>query len=418
MFPDAVVMRVDGSFGLVCLYLVAFGGNAIADELKITGALEQGMEYDDNIALTEESTPSFGYLLQPSFAVNWNTPVLGVGISGRGDIRRYDDERWNCDNFSLGLNQKYQDRRNILSVALSYAQSCAYSQQVSDTGILLPNSESDSYNVAPEWNWSWTQLDQLSFSPGYSRSSFTTGSSTNLGSTDLNYQNNDTYSFDLTEKHQWNRLLSTSLGGYFSNSEFSDSTSSTSQYVFGFQIGGQYVINRAWLINAGGGGRWVQSPSSQRSTVSDDADSLIFTEVANILISYSGQQYGGSLGYSRTVSPSAFGQLLEYSSVDLRCNYQILRDLTLNIDGSYSENQPIGQSDSQLAQSRNYFSASTGLVWRFDKSWQLSATYRYRGQEFPNADAVLTNSSQAGLRNSNAIMLHLNYNWDGFRISP
>jgi len=46
---------------------------AVADEFKISGALKQSIEYDDNISLQEDKVAVSGYLMKPSFNVNWNT---------------------------------------------------------------------------------------------------------------------------------------------------------------------------------------------------------------------------------------------------------------------------------------------------------------------------------------------------------
>lgn len=407
-----------GKIIFASLVWVMFARVAVGAEWKVAGALDQGVEYDDNIALRPDATPTFGYLLKPRFSADWNTNNIGLGLTGSGDIRRYDDEQWNCDNFSLGANQHYLMKTQNFSVAGGYSQSCSYSQQTSDTGILVPGNQSENYNLAPNWNWQFAPLDKLSLSPTYAQTSYSAnGSSNELGS-GANFRSNDTYSLNLTETHDWDRRLSSNHSLFFSRSEFSNAGSASSQNMYGFQLGGQYAISRAWSINAGAGGRWVQQPSSINNTLaSNSSDSPIFTNVANLGLNYKGQNMDYGFNFSRTVNPSAYGQLLENNSVNMNYSYQISRELAFNIDASLQKNQSIGQSQTQAAQNRTYYSASSGLVWKFSKDWNVSAKYLYRRQEYPDVQGGQAINSLAGAQESNAFMLHLNYNWDGLRVS-
>jgi hypothetical protein len=123
-----------------------------------------------------------------------------------------------------------------------------------------------------------------------------------------------------------------------------------------------------------------------------------------------------SLGYSRTLSPSSIGQIVEYNSVNMNYSYQISREFTFNIDGSISLNKSVGDSEFQSVSDRTYYNASIGLVWDFAREWQLSTSYRYRRQEYNNDDEGQVNNELASTSDSNALMITLNYNWDGLRV--
>lgn len=411
-------MYHDGKILFAILVWVMFTQIAVGAEWKVAGALDQGVEYDDNIALRLDATPAFGYLLKPRFSADWNTKNMGLGLTGSGDIRRYDDERWNCENFSLGANQRYLMKTQAFSIEGGYSQSCSYSQQTSDTGILVPGNQSENYNLSPNWNWQLAPLDKLSLSPTYSQTSYSaSGSNNGLGS-GANFRSNDTYSLNLTETHEWDRRLSSNHSLFFSRSEFSNAGSTSSQAMYGFQLGGQYAISRAWNINAGAGGRWVQQPTSINNSLgSNSSGSPIFTNVANLGLNYKGQNMDYGFNFSRTVNPSAYGQLLENNSVNMNYSYQISRELAFNIDASLQKIQSIGQSETQAARNRTYYTASSGLVWKFSKDWNVSAKYRYRRQEYPDVQGGQAINALAGAQESNAFMLHLNYNWDGLRVS-
>ncbi len=403
---------------VVSLVMFMLAPIAVADEWKVTGALDQSVEYDDNIDMRVDATPAFGYLLRPSFSANWNTAIMNIGISGAGDIRRYDDKRWDCETFSVGYDQQYQQRLNVFSLAADYSQSCSYLDQASDTGVLVPNNQTETYNIAPAWNWQWSPLDQFTFSPSYSKLDYLdsgTGTDNNTGTTSSGFQGYETYSLNLSENHLWTRRLSSTISLFFSRTEFGDSDNSSEQNVFGFQVSSQYAITRMWSINVGGGLNWVERPPNSGSIDNSD-DSLQRTEVINLALSYEGRRMDYSLGYSRTLSPSSIGQIVEYNSVNMNYSYQISREFTFNIDGSISLNKSVGDSEFQSVSDRTYYNASIGLVWDFAREWQLSTSYRYRRQEYNNDDEGQVNNELASTSDSNALMITLNYNWDGLRV--
>jgi len=409
-------MRLDGKFLLISLILIVQRQIALADEWKVSGTLDQETLYNDNISMRVDPSAVFGYLLKPRLQADWSTAVMKVGVNGSGDIRRYDDQRWDCDNFSVGADQEYLQKRHAFSISGEYSQKCTYSQQIEDTGILMPNNRMESYKVSPEWNWQMTPLDSLALTPSYSEMNYSnTQVSSNLA-TSVNYRNNKTFSVNLSETHNWNRRLSTNAGLFYSDTEFSNAGSTHSQSVFGFQLGGKYLISRAWSVNARGGLRWVQQPFAVNTGSESGNSAPLMAEVGNLDVVYKGRVIDYSLSYSRSVNPSAFGQLFDYSSLDSKFSYKLGDELSFNLDGSVSENQAIGQAEFQTVNNRIFYSLSTGLTWQFAKSWRLSANYRYRRQEYPDAGAQ-TSSTFAEPRESNAVMLNLNYNWDGWRVS-
>lgn len=80
--------------------------------------------------------------------------------------------------------------------------------------------------------------------------------------------------------------------------------------------------------------------------------------------------------------------------------------------------------DGQLTENqfdRIYFSAAAGVSWEPNKNWLLKASYIYSWQDFQqdlNLQAFQNAQfSNVGTSDSNAVMLFLNYSWDGIRNS-
>jgi len=355
--------------------------------------------------------------LKPNLAANWNTANMNIALLGQGDIRRFDDKRWDCQTYSVEGSQQYQRRLNVYSIAANYSQSCSSSDQLSDTGVIRPNNESETYSLSPSWSWQWSLLDQFSLRLNYSTTIFSSSGINNEGETsaDAGFKGNETYSLNLSERHSWTRRLNSTASMNVSSSEFGSSNSSTSkQKTFGFQLSTGYNITRLWTANIGGGLSWVQSPS-RSNDIADSSDSLLRTEVFNFSLNYSGRRMNYGLDYSRTNSPSASGQISENNTFNMNYSFEMSRKWSVNIDGSMLKNESIGQGDFSLSSERTYYTASVGVIWDFDKEWRLSANYQYRRQEIIRSGEIVEDG-QSGVRDSNVLTIQLNYNWDGLRV--
>ncbi len=404
-------------FVLVC---AAFGKDATAVEWELTGSLGQRLEYNDNISLNPVGNDSVvGYLLTPELQVSRKTEVLDIILQGNGDIRRYNDSRWNCDNYNFGLSNGYRTRRSVFSLSGAYAVSCAYSQQITDTGLLLPNNQSENYQIVPSWVWQWTPRDQLILDASYASTIYSSsgGVTAGTGNSSLSFNGNDTYSLNLGTNHEWSRFLFLDTKLFFSNVRYTGSNAST-QNLFGFRLGAIYTIDRFWSISAGGGPRWVDQAGNMNDVSSAQNGSLTLGSIGNIRLSYEGQHSRFSTGYSSSFYPSAIGQTLQTHSIFVNYSYRLTRFLLLDLNSNFSLSKSIsGQADGNRTDQfdRTYFTVAAGMVWDFTKNWQLNGSYVYTRQDFQqNANVPNLN---VGISSSNLVMLILSYSWDGSRTS-
>ncbi len=408
----------DLNIALLALACLVFGKNVAAAEWTLKGSLEQQLQYDDNISLNTIRKESVaGYLLKPNLQAARKTESLDVALEGQGDIRRYDDSRWDCNSYNLNSNNGYRAKRSVFSLSGGYSVSCSYSQQITDTGLLVPASQAENYRLSPSWTWQWTPLDQLTLSTSYSKTSYSNalaGSASNIGT---NFSGNDTYTVNLGGNHEWSRRLSLNEKLFFSNVQYTGSNASN-QKLFGFQLGANYTIDRYWTVSAGGGPLWVDTQLSSVGITSGQSSSISLGSVANINLSYSGKLTQFSTGFSNSVNPSAIGQTLQTSSTFANYSYHLTEHVLLDFSGSYSHSKSIGgQSYANLTNqfNRDYFTVSLGIAWELAKNWKLKGSYVYRWQDY-RQDTNLQNLN-AGTSDSNAVMLSLSYSWDGIQVS-
>ncbi|EIC28201.1 MULTISPECIES: hypothetical protein [Methylomicrobium] len=414
------------SIGLIVVACGFFGKNIAAAEWELKGELGQQFQYNDNFSLTPVRQESVaGYLLNPRFHTSRKTGNLDLAVDGQADIRRYSDSRWDCDNFNLGAKSEYRTRRSIFNLNGGYGVNCTYSQQIVDTGLILPNSQSENYLLAPSWTWQWTARDQLILDASYTKTSYN-NSQNGIASSNhsFSFSGNDTYTVGLGGNHQWSRRLVLNEKLYFSNIQYTSSNAST-QNLFGFQLGGNYKINRLWKINANAGPVWVDARMDDSSTIaSAGSSSWTVGHVANINLHYDGRLTQFSTGYSNALNPSAIGQTLQNQSLFANYSYRLARHLMMNLSGIYSLNESIANNSINRSNGqfdRTYFTVAAGITWDLTKHWQLRGSYAYNWQNYrqpqsqQNLDGIA--NLNVGSSESNVVMLFLNYSWDGIRLS-
>jgi hypothetical protein len=400
---------------LLILACIGCGKEVTAAEWTLKGSLGQQLQYNDNMALSTISKEAVvGYLLTPSLQATRKTGALDIGFQGQGLVSRYDNSRWDCDNYNLGLNNTYRVRRSVFSLNGGYSVSCSYAQQLTQTGILVPNSQSINYRLVPSWTWQWTPRNQIILASSYSKTTYSNSSRGSASNTGIGFSGNDTYAVNLSGNHLWSRRLSLNGRLGFSNIQYTGSNAST-QNLFGFQLGANYTLNHYWAVSAGGGPVWVDGQQGS----SGQASSLSLSSVANISLSFNGQLAKFSTGYSNAVSPSSIGQTLQTHSIFANYSYQLSRHVFLGITSNLSRSQSIGDqsTDNITGQfNRSYFTASPSITWEIEKNWRLRANYIYRWQDYQQDNNVA--NLNTGASESNLVMLSLNYSWDGIHDFP
>jgi hypothetical protein len=406
---------------LITFTCIAFGKPISAAEWTLKGSLGQQLQYNDNISLsTIRKNSVVGYLFTPGAQATRKSEALDISFDGQGDIRRYNDSRWNCDNYSLNSNNAYRTKSNIFSLSGGYGVSCSYSQQITDTGLLLPNSQSENYRLAPSWAWQWTPLDRLLLDASYSKTSYSNPLSnivSNNGNSSLSFTGNDTYSVSLGDSHVWSKRLSLNGKLYFSNTQYTGQNALT-QKLYGLQLGSIYSVNHLWTINTSAGPRWVDTQQSSNVATIEQNPSLSLGYVADISLSYASRLSQFSSGFSNSVNPSSIGQTLQTQSVFANYSYHLADHILLDMTSNFTHSQSIGgqstvNSFSQF--NRSYFTASPAISWEVTKNWNLKGSYIYRWQEYKQDKNVP--NLYTGTVDSNILMLSLGYSWDGIRSS-
>ena len=382
-------------------------GGSVSEWLNLKASLTQQLQYTDNMSLSStQPQATFGYFLNPSLQASHKAESFDINVKAQGNIKFYDNPLWDCQNYTLALNSQYNTHSSVFKMIGGYGISCAYSQQIQETGVILPNAQSTNYNLAPSWSWQWTQRSQLSLGATYKNTSYSGGSSQTRGSpSSTSYTNFDTYTINLGLNYAWDRDLTLNGGLTFMNSQYMGSNPST-QHSFNPELGGRYFISQHWSVNLSGGLRWTDvqansvgaSPALNTSSISPQGNfNLVYKDSLNTTF---------STGYSNTIMPSSIGQTLQYQSIYGKFLYQLYPHLSISINSMALQSLPIsGQSTSSTQSSiynRETVTNTVAFTWNFANDWQLRGSYIYRWQKF----------QQQASAESNTVMLSLNYALD------
>lgn len=398
--------------GVLGLAVLAGTVPAAAEEYEFKGAVDQQGEYNDNIILSRDKQSVFGYVLTPSVEAAVRSRLMELNAHAQGNIRRYDDDRFDCDTFNVGAGGQYRMKTSAFGVSGSYGKACTYSLQLADNAFLNPQSRSENYQIAPTWSWDWARNHKLLAEGQYSKSTFTT-----LGGTQASaLSNSEIYTARLTEVYTWSPEL-TLLGGLnFSDIRYSGIASS-SQNIYGIQLGANYVLSPRWSISVGGGPRWADTRTRAGGATFIGAGSdvsLGYTD--NISVTYTGKVDQVSVGYGDSINPSSIGQTVQVRSAFVNYHHDFTQRLALNLNTTYSTSQSIQESGGQgQSFDSSYLSATAGLAWSMAKEWRLGGSYTYRWQDVSQSGGV--NTLVSGTTDSNLVMLFLNYQWEGIRDS-
>ena len=346
--------------------------------------------------------------MNPSLQAIHTSESYNISVKAQGNIKRYDNSLYDCENYSIGLSSQYKTRRSVFKMTGTYGSSCAYSTQAQETGVIIPGTQSTNYNLAPTWTWQWTPLSQLTMGVNYTNRSYSGGASSTTGvsytssATPTSYQNYDSYTVNLGLNHAWNRDLSLNGGLYFMNSQYMGKNASTQQSL-GLQLGGQYSISQHWSANFSAGLRRTDIQSNSVSASSSNTTSM--SPLGNFSVSYQDRFSSFSTGYSSTIMPSALGQTLQNQSIFAKYSYKITPHLLLSINNVALQSESLGgQSTAGTTASfgRDAITNTVTFAWDFAEKWQLKGSYTYRWQK------VQGETSAA----SNMVMLSLNYALD------
>lgn len=309
---------------------------------------------------------------------------------------------------NYGLSTVYKTSHSNLGLNTNYSITPTRNTALESSGNFASNASSENWSISPSYSYKLTGRDSLTGSASYSK---TTYSSTDFNSSNstAGFNDSENQSINLGWQGTWTERLDFSVSPFYSN--FKSALSESSSY--GINLSSNYAVSKQWILSGTIGGRitdtTVETGVSSGQNVVDQTTSEGF--LADLRAGYVGKKLSSSFGLSRSLVPSAQGQLTEQTIINFDLSYKLSERLSSNLGASYQQTDAVNNSSvsNGTGLNRTNFMFITGLGWKLTRDCNLVASYQFRRQEIKNPD---TNTAD-----SNMFMLTLNYNWPGLSVS-
>jgi len=366
-----------------------------AAEWSLSGSVDPSLEYDDNIFMRDENKlGDYHARMSPTLKVVHALENSETSLSTGYVLDRYErSSQLDTENPFWRIDTSYKTERSTWGLNASYVESTSRTDAEEDTGDFETNSISTTERISPSYSFQLTERDVLSVSASYSTKEYSTA----------DFSNSRSRSLSTNWQHQFTERFNGGVSVSANNNKSSGLTSTIDDDTYNVSLTTKYDLSEIWAINGSVGLRQLDSEQKDlfgfTDNTSDTGSSL------DLNISYKGEVDTASLGLSRSISPSSTGGVNEQDRISLSWSRELTETLTARISGSFlTTTSAIDDSNDK----RENLTLSPSVNWKFSPDASLSLSYKFRQQK--ESDANTDASSQA-------VMLTLNYGWDGFRVS-
>lgn len=368
--------------------------SAQAAEWSITGTLNPSVKYDDNVFMSETETSSVQHSVSPTAIFSREQDNNNARLSLGYNIDRYQSLSYlDKQNPFVRFSSGYQTERSDWGLKAGYVKSSSRNTEAEDTGDFKTESTVTTKTLLPSYQYKLTERDSVSLGGGYSQKTFST--------TDFN--DNETLSLNTGWTRQFSERMSGGLNFSVANSQSTGMIVSTDYDNYNLSSSLNYALSELWRLSGSIGVRRLNSQQTYNTgnTVDSSSSGLSFDINANR------QTELGSLyvGLSRSIAPSSTGDVNETD----RLNFSWSRNLTERVSTSLTTSyQQTTSALENTNQQRENLTFSPAINWELERNLGLNLAYNYRQQKRSELNSNVS---------SNALILTLNYDWDGLRVS-
>jgi hypothetical protein len=367
---------------------------AQAAEWSITGTLNPSAKYDDNVFMSENETSSFQYSVSPTAIFSRkqdnNNATLNLGY----DISRYRSlSSLDRQNPFVRFSSGYQTERSDWGLGAGYVKNSSRNSAVEDTGDFQTESTATTKTLSPSYQYKLTERDNVSLGGSYSKKTFST----------TDFSDNKTLSLNTGWTRQFSERMSGGLNFSVSNSQSTGLLVSTDYDNYNLSTSLNYDLSELWQISGSIGVRRLNSEqmSNGGNTVENSSSGLSLDINANRKTEIGAL----SVGLSRSVSPSSTGDVNETDRLTFSWSRNLTERVSTSLTTSY---QQTSSALENTTEKRENISFSPAISWQLERNLGLNLAYNYRQQKQSQLNSNVS---------SNALILSLNYDWDGLRAS-
>jgi len=366
-----------------------------AAEWSLSGTANPSLEYDDNVFMRDsDKLGDYHARVKPTLKIMHQLENTETSLSAGYVLDRYDAlSELDTENPFISINTQYNTQRSQWGLDVNYAEGTSRDDAADDTGDFETNSISTTESISPSFSYQLTERDALLVNASYSTREYST----------TDFSNSRNRQLSTSWQHQFTERFNGGVSLSFSNNKSNDLTSFTDDDTYNLSLTTDYNLSEIWAVNGSVG---VRQLNSERTDGFGDTDKNNSSGSSlDLNISYKGDVNTASFGLSRSIAPSSTGEVNEQDKISASWSRDLTENLSTQISASF---QTTNSADGADNDERENITFSPSVNWKFSPDTSLGLSYKYRQQKESDTG---TNAS------SNAIMLTLNYNWDGLRVS-
>lgn len=369
-----------GLGALVVAAMIWQGQNAVRSaEWYLESKVQMQGNYDDNIRLeADDEVEAVGAVVSPEVKLGRRNETLDLSLMGRVDASAFASEQ-DLDSVDerVIFNATRKSQRGKLGFNADFNRDTTLTTEESDTGNLTETARVETLTVSPTWSYQLSPLDTLDLNGAYTNTSYDTDELTD-------------FEF-LTAGASWSRAIGPMdmlLGGVFAARFEADDATNTASDIFGAQVGWSHQFSDNIRVQGVAGLEHVTT-RFDGPTGRDSDDTLGYR--LDLSLSYAFDDVTKlELSGSRKTEPSGGGTVVTRNRAQVSLTRRLSPMLTFRTDGSYIASE---QDERSGLDQRTFFAVQPSLTWSLDRDWDLSASYRFRTQEFESGESASSNAA-------------------------
>lgn len=383
------------SFLVILLAIVLMLPAVQAAEWSLTATLNPSVKYDDNIFMSEDDpTSSVKYAVSPTAIIQREQANSNASLSFGYVLNRYKTLRnLNTDDPFIRFNSGYQTERSNWGLSASFKESSSRSTAAEDTGDFTTESTATTETLSPSFSYQVTERDSISIGSRFSQKTFST----------TDFSDSESLSLTTGWQHQFTERFNGGLNVSVTESESKGLTSSTENTNYNLSTSLNYELSEIWRIGGNIGVRRLESKQKNSLGISsnNNGSGLSF----DLNATRQTEKDTLSISTTRSVSASSSGGVNETSRLSLSWSRDLSETITSSMAVSY---QLTTSATDNSDDKRENIKFSPAIQWRMAPNLGLNFAYNFRQQK---------QSDGGSDASSNALMITLNYDWDGIRVS-
>jgi hypothetical protein len=373
--------------------LFLLSGVVHSAEWVFTADIDPSIKYDDNVFMGEAEQSSFQHSYKPAVELIYALEQMKSSLQLGYSIDRYTSiSELNTENPFIDFSSEYQTERSVLGLGLNYVEDTTRSDAENDTGDFSTQSIVTTKSASPSYSYQLTEVDELSVNGEYSERNYST----------TDYSDNETKSLTTAWQHQYTERLSAGVSASISNYKASGVDDSSENDNYNLSLTAAYQWSEKWTLDGQLGARYLKS--EQVDNLGNKTSESSAGSSFDISLKRVGETDELVLGISRALSPSSDGSVNEQQGISIKWSKELSETLTAQVSTRYQETTSTSEDNDDK---RENISFSPSVKWQLERNFGLDFGYTYRQQKSSTQDTV----------DSNAVMLTLNYDWDGLRAS-